>query len=90
MDSWSEHMVENILSPVPRTPAVSSCALCWELAAPRLWALGVREAQMFLHTRKTLGHRGDPPDPSASGAGGETLSITWKEPRLGSQVGNGA
>ena len=37
MDSWSGHMVENILSPVPRTPAVSSCALCWELAAPRLW-----------------------------------------------------
>lgn len=35
MDSWSEHMV-NILSPVPKTPTVSSCALCWELAALRL------------------------------------------------------
>lgn len=30
------------------------------------------------------------PDPSASGAGGETLRITWKEARLGLQVENGA
>ena len=45
---------------------------------------------MLLHTRKTLGHCGDPPDPSASGAGGETLRITWKEARLGLQVENGA
>lgn len=45
---------------------------------------------MLLHAGKALGHHGDPPDPSAGGAAGETLSVTWKEPHPGSQVGNGA
>ena len=91
MDSWSEHVVENILSPVPRTPEVSaapSAGNSQHCACGK--ALEVREAQMLLHTCKALGHHHDPPDSSAGGAGGDTLSITWKEAHLGSQLGHGA